>query len=93
MVWLDSSYFDQIKNNQTLVHLVDLFKNIPNQNSIEDEKRRFLNRVFHDIINKIGRNNIFFSRWVSEKTNKGWQPLNLPLPYLLELYLGRRRAS
>jgi hypothetical protein len=85
---LDPSYFEQIEDNHTLVHLVDMFKEIPNQGSIEKEKRVFLNRLFDDIINKIGRENIEVDDhkyWI--KTNKGKQPLDLPLPYLLELCL------
>lgn len=82
---LDRPYLAQVENNQTLIHLVDLFKEIPNQNFIEKEKRLFLNRVFHDIINKIGRNNIEntdHEYWI--KTNiKRQEPLNLPIPYLL----------
>jgi hypothetical protein len=71
-----------------LVHLVDMFKEIPNQGSIEKEKRVFLNRLFDDIINKIGRENIEVDDhkyW--RKINKGKKPLDLPLPYLLELCL------
>lgn len=49
---LDPSYFDDIDYNQTLVHLVDLFKEIPNRNPYETEKRVYLDRIFHDIINK-----------------------------------------
>jgi len=59
------------------LHLVDLFKQIPNKNSIEVQKREFLDRVFHDIINKIGKKNIDINEY-SIKTNKGKQPLNLP---------------
>jgi hypothetical protein len=42
---LDRSYLAQIENNQTLIHLVDLFKEIPNQNFIEKEKRLFLKSI------------------------------------------------
>jgi DNA-binding Lrp family transcriptional regulator len=83
---LDDSSFQDIEHNQSLMHLKEVFSEMPEQNYIEIEKRSVLIKLLRKLISKIGAENIVIRNseyWIKDKDNERIKSLDLPFPYLL----------
>jgi len=79
-VEFDDSYFEDIKTNQALKYLAEMFQEVPDQNFVEKEKRILLGKIIRDI--QIGPSNIQISSSGSSIKNGDKKQLRLPILYI-----------
>jgi len=88
---LDDDMSDELENleNQSLLHLIEIFTTIPKPSGIELRKRAALSRLFEKVSKNLSyhmtaRENEFF--YFDQKGKM--KPLELPIPYLMGLHEG-----
>jgi len=82
---VDEDYFKQVDDNHTLMHLKEMFSEIPEQTFIEIEKRKTLNKIVIDMVKRIGPENIVIKdhEFLTRSSNRELKPLDFPFPPLL----------